>query len=308
MGDFNFRKLRINGWVGPYGSGTSGTDGQIFWGSSPFLIREKLDQIRFYNASGPSTHYATQLATGELVPMADITNVTGHSNIRISDEVRTNGAFVLASGIYTFTPSDDNAIINATELRGLLATNSVVINTASPTGTQYGSVLFDVDMPALGIASVSNTQTVNAGANIWINKNLIYSPAGAIGKGSNLIFRAAKNISVLGTLTTNTVSSSSGSTIPAAGDISLEATENLRIVSAISAIGGNNSSSTYGGNGGAILLKGLSGITMLANVSNNGGTSASGGVYNGIPGSVTVQTENTTQTTGGGVNELVYLF
>jgi autotransporter-associated beta strand protein len=303
MGDFNFRKLRINGWLGAYGSGTSGTDGQIFWGNSPFLIREKLDQIRFYNAAGPSTHYTTQLASGELVPLADITNVTGQSNIRISDEVRTNGAFVLASGIYTFTPSDDNAIINATELRGLLATNSVVINTASPTGTQYGSVLFDVDMPALGTPTVANTQTVNAGANIWINKNLIYSPAGATGKGSNLIFRAAKNISVLGTLTTNTLSSSSGTTIPAAGDISLEATENLRIVSAISAIGGNNTSSTYGGNGGAILLKGLSGITMLANVSNTGGTSASGGVYNGIPGSVIVQTENTTQTTGGGVND-----
>jgi autotransporter-associated beta strand protein len=303
MGDFNFRKLRINGWLGAYGSGTSGTDGQIFWGNSPFLIREKLDQIRFYNASGPSTHYTTQLATGELVPLADITNVTGQSNIRISDEVRTNGAFVLASGIYTFTPSDDNAIINATELRGLLATNSVVINTASPTGTQYGSVLFDVDMLAFGTPTVSNTQTVNAGANIWINKNLNYSPVGVTGKGTSLIFRADKNISVLGTLTTNTLSSSSGTAISAAGAISLEATENLRIVSAISAIGGNNTSSTYGGNGGAILLKGLSGITMLANVSNNGGTSASGGVYNGIPGSVIVQTENTTQTTGGGVND-----
>ncbi|MHA8077310.1 beta strand repeat-containing protein [Aquirufa sp. TARAVU-A1A] len=303
MGDFNFRKLRINGWLGAYGSGTSGTDGQIFWGNSAFLIREKLDQIRFYNAAGPSTHYTIQLATGELVPMADITNVTGQSNIRISDEVRTNGAFVLASGVYTFTPSDDNAIINATELRGLLATNSVVINTASPTGTQYGSVLFDVDMPALGTPTVVNTQTVNAGANIWLNKNLTYSPVGSNGKGTNLIFRAAKNISVLGTLTTNTLSSSSGTSIPAAGDISFEATENLKIASAISAVGGNNTSSVNGGNGGAILLKGIGGITMLANVSNNGGTSASGGVYNGISGSVIIQTENATQTTGGGVND-----
>jgi autotransporter-associated beta strand protein len=303
MGDFNFRKLRINGWLGAYGSGTSGTDGQIFWGNSAFLIREKLDQIRFYNATGPSTHYTTQLATGELVPMADITNVTGHSNIRISDEVRTNGSFVLASGTYTFTPSDDNAIINATELRGLLATNSVVINTASPTGTQYGSVLFDVDMPALGTPTLANTQTVNAGANIWLNKNLTYSPVGSTGKGTNLIFRAAKNISVLGTLSTNTISSSSGTTIPAAGDISFEATENLKISGAISAVGGNNTNSTYGGNGGAILLKGIGGITMQANVFNNGGTSASGGVYNGIAGSVIIQTENTVQTTGGGVND-----
>ncbi|MEK6547055.1 MAG: autotransporter-associated beta strand repeat-containing protein, partial [Bacteroidota bacterium] len=303
MGDFNFRKLRINGWLGAYGSGSSGSDGQIFWGNSPFLIREKLDQIRFYNASGPSTNYSTQLATGELVPMADIINVTGHSNIRISDELRTNGSFLLASGIYTFTPSDDNAIINATELRGLLATNSVVINTASPTGTQYGSVLFDVDMPALGTPLATYSQTVHAGANIWINKNLSYSPAGATGRGTNLIFRAAKNISVLGTLTTNTLSSSSGSAIPAAGNISLEATENLKISSAISAIGGNNTSSYNGGNGGAILLKGLSGITMLANVSNNGGTSASGGVYHGVSGSVIIQTDNATQTTGGGVND-----
>jgi autotransporter-associated beta strand protein len=303
MGDFNFRKLRINGWVGPYGSGTSGTDGQIFWGSSPFLIREKLDQIRFYNASGPSTHYATQLATGELVPMADITNVTGHSNIRISDEVRTNGAFVLASGIYTFTPSDDNAIINAAELRGFLATNSVVINTASPTGTQFGSVLFDVDMAAFGTPAVANTQTVNAGANIWINKNLNYSPVGAAGRGTNLIFRAAKNISVSGTISTNTVSSSSGTAIPAAGGISLEADENLRISSAISAVGGNNTSSNLGGNGGAILLKGVGGITMLANVSNSGGTSSGGVSFHGTSGSVIVQTDNTTQTSGGGVND-----
>jgi autotransporter-associated beta strand protein len=300
MGDFNFRKLRINGWVGPYGSGTSGTDGQIFWGNSPFLIREKLDQIRFYNAAGPSTHYTTQLATGELVPMADVTNVTGHSNIRISDEVRSNGAFVLASGIYTFTPSDDNALINATELRGLLATNSVVINTASPTGTQFGSVLFDVNMPALGNPLATYTQTVNAGANIWINKNLTYGPAGAMSRGTNLIFQAAKDISVIGTLSTNTNSSSSGSTIPAAGDISLEALGNLRISSAISAVGGSNSASYVAGNGGAILLKGSGGITMLANVSNNGGTSVGG---NGISGSVIVQTENTTPTTGGGVND-----
>ncbi|WP_377984086.1 beta strand repeat-containing protein [Aquirufa avitistagni] len=303
MGDFNFRKLRINGWVGPYGSGTSGTDGQIFWGNSPFLIREKLDQIRFYNAAGPSTHYTTQLATGELVPMADVTNVTGHSNIRISDEVRSNGAFVLASGVYTFTPSDDNAMINATELRGFLATNSVVINTASPTGTQFGSVLFDVDIVAFGTPTVSNTQTVNAGANIWINKNLNYSPVGATGRGTNLIFRAEKNISVLGTLTTNTLSSSSGSAIQAAGGISLEATENLRISSAISAVGGNNTSSAFGGNGGAILLKGTTGITMLANVSNSGGTSGGGVSFHGTGGSVIVQTENTTPTIGGGVND-----
>lgn len=307
MGDFNFRKLRINGWLGPYGSGTSGTDGQIFWGNSPFLIREKLDQIRFYNLAGPSTHYTTQLATGELVPMADITNVTGHSNIRISDEVRLNGAFVLASGTYTFTPSDDNAIINAAELRGFLATNSVVINTTSPTGTQVGSVLFDVDMAASGTPLASFTQTVNAGANIWINKNLTYSPVGATGRGTNLIFRAGKNISVLGTLTTNTLpTTSAGISLPSAGDISLEASENVRISFAISAVGGNNTSgsaNSRGGNGGAILLKGGTGLTMLANVSNTGGTSSAGVSFHGISGSVIIQTENTTPTTGGGVND-----
>jgi len=158
-------------------------------------------------------------------------------------------------------------------------------------------------MAAFGTPSVANTQTVNAGANIWINKNLTYSPVGTAGRGTNLIFRAAKNISVSGTISTNTVSSSSGTAIPAAGGISLEAEENLRISSAISAVGGNNTSSTFGGNGGAILLKGVGGITMLANVSNSGGTSSGGVSFTGTPGSVIVQTDNTTQTSGGGVND-----
>ncbi len=61
--------LTVTGWQGAY-DGTAGTSGKIFTGSSAELSAGKLAQIRFTNPGNGSTYTATQLGTGEFVPLA----------------------------------------------------------------------------------------------------------------------------------------------------------------------------------------------------------------------------------------------
>jgi hypothetical protein len=61
--------LTITGWQGAY-DGTTGTSGKIFTGSSAELSTGKKAQIRFTNPGNGSSYTATQLGTGEVVPLA----------------------------------------------------------------------------------------------------------------------------------------------------------------------------------------------------------------------------------------------
>jgi hypothetical protein len=61
--------LTITGWQGAY-DGTAGTSGKIFTGSSAELSTGKKAQIRFTNPGNGSSYTATQLGTGEVVPLA----------------------------------------------------------------------------------------------------------------------------------------------------------------------------------------------------------------------------------------------
>ncbi|MFD3395214.1 autotransporter-associated beta strand repeat-containing protein, partial [Aquirufa sp. OSTEICH-129V] len=157
-GVYDFKLLTINGWQGVYGTpGSSGTAGKVYVGTGAGLNRERLDQMRFYNATGPATHYCLQLLDGELVAGANISLVTGHSNVRITSVATSNGAWSYASNTYTFTASADNANILFTELQNYLVNYSVEIKSARVGGTQVGSVVFDA---GVSMTTGQNTNTL----------------------------------------------------------------------------------------------------------------------------------------------------
>jgi autotransporter-associated beta strand protein len=93
-GTFSFKRLRITGWQGTYGAGSSGTAGQVFIGSGAVVSREQLDQIQFFD--GTATYYAVQLSTGELVPGANTSTVpTGNSNVQVTTLATAGGSWTV---------------------------------------------------------------------------------------------------------------------------------------------------------------------------------------------------------------------
>ncbi|MHA8077353.1 hypothetical protein, partial [Aquirufa sp. TARAVU-A1A] len=114
---------------------------------------------RFYNATGPATHYCLQLSSGELVAGANITLLTGHSNVRITSVATSNGSWANVGGVYTFTSSADNANILYTELQNYLQSYSVEIKSARVGGTQVGSVVFDA---GVNMVTGQNTNALKA--------------------------------------------------------------------------------------------------------------------------------------------------
>ncbi|MFN9957669.1 MAG: hypothetical protein ACK55I_31570, partial [bacterium] len=135
----------IKGWKGTYADpGSGGTEGKLFIGNSQGVSRDKLDQIQFLNATGSTTHFARQLASGEIVPGNNlVTSATGHTNVRIINGSTSNGTWAFASGTYTFTPNADNATVNFTDIQNYLNNYNVTILTARPAGTQAGHVFID---------------------------------------------------------------------------------------------------------------------------------------------------------------------
>jgi autotransporter-associated beta strand protein len=336
----DYKILTIKGWKGTYADpGSSGTEGKLFIGNSQGVSRDKLDQIQFLNATGSTTHFARQLASGEIVPGNNlVTSATGHTNVRIINGPTSNGTWALASGTYTFTPNADNATVNFTDIQNYLNSSNVTILTARPAGTQAGHVFIDQAITENDASDyVGRTFRITAGGDINLNQ-AIDIRATALGYAGHLIaFTAsAGNINILNTINTSSPSGNyGGMALSPAGSITMNAT-NITVSATLTAIGGNNtdpsnngsrggnggaiflnataklvvgailsanggntsvSNSTVAASGGAISLTGTSGIRIGVNVSSLGGTHPNGGRV-GIPGDITLSTNNTLVETG----------
>jgi autotransporter-associated beta strand protein len=334
----DYKILTIKGWKGTYADpGSSGSEGKVFIGNSQGVSRDKLDQIQFLNATGSTTHFARQLASGEIVPGNNlVTSATGHTNVRIINGTTSNGTWALVSGVQTFTPTADNATINYLDIESRLNSSNVTILTARAAGTQAGHVFIDQAITRNNTNGNPYTFRITAGGDINLNQAIAFTATLYYYQASSLAFTAAGNININNTINTSSNDYNAGNTIVnPAGSISLNAT-NITVSAALTANGGTNTDIYYtnsrGGNGGAISLNATAKLVVGAILSANGGNtslfnttvaatggaisltgtsglsigfniSALGGTnnnasYKGIPGDITLSTNNTLIETG----------
>ncbi|MFN5332621.1 MAG: beta strand repeat-containing protein, partial [Bacteroidota bacterium] len=303
-GTFSFKRLTITGWQGSYGSGSSGTAGQVFVGSGAVLTREQLDQIQFFD--GTATYYAVQLSTGEVVPGANTsTSPTGHSNVQVTTLATAGGSWsALTGGTYTFTPSADNANINVTDIQnrilgsGFTRGNVTIVTANSTGGTQVGNVNIATSITALNPNNNLTSFTVIANGDINVSSaiNLSGSTAGYSNVAStNVVLTSSRSINLTSSINTSG-SSVSYSSIGATGSITLTASDRIYSSSggSLDAVGGYNPSNYSYSRGGNITLSAAS-ISLGGSISNGGW---SGNNTSLTTGNIAISTSNTATTAG----------
>jgi len=309
-GTFSFTRLVIKGWEGVYsGSSSAGTAGQFFVGTSAVLTREQLDQIQFVDGNNVS-YYAVQLGTGEVVPgVGTLLNPTGNSNIQVTYRATVGGSWTVTGAglttLYTFTPSANNANINAGDitnrLRGIGEINTpgtVKIVTTNRVGTQGGSVNFvDNLITSNGYPARYGLQVV-AGGDIVVVSMISLTGSSWSNSGNfgyNVDFSAVGNVLLNSSLSTSgqSAGSSSVSVRSNGGNVVLSAGGYVKIGGAITASGGINSGT--GGtnsNGGHVSITGVGGVTMTTEITTLG--------IGGTAGSITINSGNSTVSSGEG--------
>jgi autotransporter-associated beta strand protein len=307
-GTFSFTRLLIKGWQGVYGgSGSSGTDGRVYVGSSGgVLSREQLDQIQFMGSDNVTMYYALQLSSGEVVPgLSTVSSPTGNSNVQVTSNVTIGGSWsALTNGTYTFTPSADNANINVGDITnrlrgagGVGTAGSVKIVTTNVSGTQVGNVNFVVSVSAQNGTTSRYTLQVVAGGDIVVGSSLSLggSTWSVNNYGYNVDFSAVGNIMVNSIIESVGLVTYTGSTVySSGGDITLSAGGYTKVGSSISVNGGSN---TYPGggsssSGGSVSISGVGGVTIAAGITALGS--------GGMNGAITVSSGNVVATSGGG--------
>ena len=304
-GTFSFKRLRITGWQGNYGSGSSGTAGQVFIGSSASVTREQLDQIQFFD--GTATYYAVQLSTGEVVPGANTsTSPTGRSNVQVTTLPTAGGSWSGGTtGPYVFTPSADNANINVSDIQnrllgsGFTRGNVTIVTTNLGVGTQVGNVNIATAITASNVTSTGYTFTVDASGDINVSSAINLAASTVVNTSNrasmSVVLKALGSISITSPITTNAYTNNNASGIGPAGSISLTATGGnvyTSSVGTLNAIGGYSSWSGEG-RGGDVSIDGAS-VSL-------GGSISNGGVYSNnstTTGNIAISTTNTATTAG----------
>ena len=306
-GTFSFKRLRITGWQGTYGAGSSGTAGQVFIGSGAVVSREQLDQIQFFD--GTATYYAVQLSTGELVPGANTSTVpTGNSNVQVTTLATAGGSWTVSgsgiSTLFTFTPTADNANINVSDIMNRLlgsvnpSRGSVKIVTTNGTGTQVGNVNITTAITASNIQSTVYTFTVDAAGDINVSSaiNLSGSSIGYSNVAStNVVLTSSRSINLTSSINTSG-STLSYSGVGVTGSITLTASDRIYSSSggSIDAVGGYNASNGSIGRGGDISLSAAS-VSLNGSITNRGYSNS-----NDLSkaGNISISTTNTATTVG----------
>jgi autotransporter-associated beta strand protein len=307
-GTFGFTRLLVKGWQGVYGgSGSGGTDGRVYVGSSGgVLSREQLDQIQFMGSDNVTMYYALQLSSGEVVPgLSTVSSPTGNSNVQVTSSVTIGGSWsALTNGTYTFTPSADNANINVGDITnrlrgtgGVGTAGSVKIVTTNVSGTQVGNVNFMVSVNAQNGTTSRYTLQVVAGGDIVVGSSLSLggSTWSVNNYGYNVDFSAVGNIMVNSSIESVGLVTYTGSTVySSGGDITLSAGGYTKVGSSINVNGGSNTHLGYGSSssGGSVSISGVGGVTIAAGITALGS--------GGMNGAITVSSGNVVATSGGG--------
>ncbi|MCX6227664.1 MAG: hypothetical protein NTV75_00520, partial [Bacteroidia bacterium] len=126
-----------------------------------------------------------------------------NSNVTVSATATSGGSWsALTAGVYTFTPTSDNANILYTDIQTRLSTGSVTIVTTNTPGTQAGNVNINTAITAKSTAVTGYTFSVVASGNISVT-SAVDIGGGAYNKpGNNLNFTATGNISLTAGIST----------------------------------------------------------------------------------------------------------
>ena len=317
-GTFSFTRLMIKGWQGVYGgSGSSGSEGRVYVGSSGgVLSREQLDQIQFMGSDNVTTYYALQLSSGEVVPgLSTLSSPTGNSNVQVTSGATSGGSWsVTGSGIttmYTFTPSADNANINVSDITNRLRGTVVVatpgrvrIVTTNGVGTQVGNVNFVVGVSAQNWSTSRYSLQVVAGGDIVVGGSLSLGGESwnqTLNYGYDIDFSAGGNVLVNSTIVTSGQGAATSSIVYSnGGNVSLSASGYVRVAGSINTSGGLNSSNpaSVNSNGGWVSITGVGGVTMGADITTFNGRSGMSGY--GANGGITISSGNGVLSSGGG--------
>jgi autotransporter-associated beta strand protein len=305
LGTLDYKTLTINGWSGTAGS--AGSDGVLRVGNSLSFTRAQLDQFKFSYSS--ATYSSVQLSDGELVP--GITGATGFVNVRITNSGTTNGSWSGSTGgTYTFTPSGNNATINAAEIYTYIYNNygNVTINTALAAGTQVGQV--DINNAVTGDLNSNRNRTLTMNANGDINVNQSITLASSASSDINytthslVLNSTTGSINILAPISTQRVTGN-GSQIwysysGTSGSITMSApmgTIYASVAGTLNTSGTVNTNGTaYDGAAGAISLSSM-GFRILSTIT---ATSR----YNAAQyGNISITNTGTSVTSGGGEND-----
>jgi autotransporter-associated beta strand protein len=245
--------------------------------------------------------------------MYDINNrITGNGftvgNVTIKTTNTTGIKNITTNGEYTFNSTkfiNSNGALKSNGENGLTNNGSIV---GASVGTQLGSVFINDILYGVNYKPISYTFKIEAGGSIVSNSklNLGCGNTDLNYIGNHLDFSAGLNINIANAISTQGSNTETwGSVRSNGGDITLTATENIKISAAgtIQSYGGRNTLTGIGAsyttsNGGTIRITAGKGLTC------NGTIDASSGYLNkGVNGYIYLKNENTIITTGGGVND-----
>ncbi|NBV01384.1 MAG: hypothetical protein EBS31_08175, partial [Burkholderiaceae bacterium] len=313
-GTFSFTRLLIKGWEGVYsGSGSSGTAGQVFVGSSAVLTREQLDQIQFVDANNVS-YYAVQLGTGEVVPgLGTLANPTGNSNIQVTTSATVGGSWSgLVSGTYTFTPSADNANINVVDITNRLratggigtpgnvriVTTNVGASLAVTTHGKFTSDNLTTYLNGFGKMVSSGTPALDR------NGSMAYSTGGtqvgnvnfvnSVSVGNPYTARYSLQVVAGGDIVVSSPISLDGESWSTASnfgyDVDFSAVGNVLLNSSLSTSGQSAAASSQSvrSNGGNVVLSAGGYVKVGGSITASGGTNSSTGGTNSNGGNVSI--------------------
>ncbi len=231
-----------------------------------------------------------------------------HSNISFILESTSGGTWspLLSTydteTTYTFTPNTNDAKVSQIELDNLLRVRNshVIINTACASCTQVGRIDLSIAFSTYNQngPTTNRTFTINAGSDVSIANAIAMRSTNSANSnlGSmNLVINAVGNINVLGTILMNNPTAGSGyQNVTEGGSVTLNSTAGwVKVNEPINCSGTTNSTlGTYSGSGGAITIKGATGVSILSTLT------STGRLYNAGP--IAILDGNSTVTIGGG--------
>jgi len=230
-----------------------------------------------------------------------------HSNISFILESTSGGTWspLLSTydteTTYTFTPNTNDAKVSQIELDNLLRVRNshVIINTACASCTQVGRIDLSIAFSTYNQngPTTNRTFTINAGSDVSIANAIAMRSTNSANsnQGSmNLVINAVGNINVLGTILMNNPTAGSGyQNVTEGGSVTLNSTAGwVKVNEPINCSGTTNSTlGTYSGSGGAITIKGATGVSILSTLT------STGRLYNAGP--IAILDGNSTVTIGG---------
>ncbi|MEY4307984.1 MAG: hypothetical protein RL422_187 [Bacteroidota bacterium] len=302
----DYKTLTITGWQGT--AGISGTGGQVYIVTSPFLAKSELEQIKF--SFNSTWNNAAQLNTGELV--VNTSQAAGNANVQFIAGLTKNGSWspIISSNstntTYIFTPTANNASVNVAELATLLGTrySNVIVNTVCLSCTQSG--ILDIKTPILASnqtgPAYNKSLTFNGQDEVNINSQIaLRFPGNYVGNAGslNLYVNAQGTINLSANINSNVITGQGyGTILTEGGSVYLNSIAgNVMVYGEINTSGAINPSnpSLYSGTGGTISIVGAAGVSVYGALTSTGRTN--------FYGNVTLNTGNPNITTGYGIND-----